>query len=110
MTYKLVSYEYFMDDLKDWELGVLIDNISWSTKNEWEQARMIMYASLMPYMKKSSIKDVTDILPLPTDRDSKVNISKYQDHDYNVSNEQIDRLKQKASQLEKIFKEKKKNG
>ena len=97
-----------MNDLKDWELELLLDNISWSTKNEWEQTRMIMYASLMPHMKKGSIKDATDILPLPTDQ--KFSTEKYNTHDYNISNEQIDRLKRKSERLEKIFKEKKKNG
>lgn len=96
-----------MNDLKDWELELLLDNINWSTKNEWEQTRMIMYASLMPHMKKGSIKDATDILPLPTDQ--KFSTEKYT-HDYNISNEQIDRLKRKSERLEKIFKEKKKNG
>ena len=100
MTYKLVSYEYFMDDLKDWELELLIDNISWSTKNDWEQTRMIMYASLVPHVKKGTIKEASDILPLPTDSNGKFANN---NHDYEVSNEQIEILKQRSAHLEKIL-------
>ena len=91
-----------MDDLKDWEIALLIENISWATKNDWEQTRLIMYSALMPHIKKGKVKNASDILPLSTDE--KFSLEKYKSHDYEVSNEQLSRLKQKAEKLEKIFK------
>ena len=54
-----------MDDLRDWEIGLLIENISWATKNDWEQTRLIMYSALMPYMKKGVKKDAKGIIEIP---------------------------------------------
>ena len=66
-----------MDELQDYEIELLMSNIHYSYKNEWEMTRMIMYSEMLPYMKKGSDKKPKDILSLPTDDD-------YEEHD-NVS-------------------------
>lgn len=75
-----------MDELQDYEIELLMSNIHYSYKNEWEMTRMIMYSEMLPYMKKGSDKKPKDILSLPTDDD-------YEEHDYDISNDQIERLK-----------------
>lgn len=66
-THKLVTYEYFMDSLQDYELQILCDNIGWTYKNEWEIARMNSYCSLSAFGKPK--KTITKMFPLITDKD-----------------------------------------
>jgi len=97
----MVSYEYFMDDIMDYEIELLIKNIHWSNKVSWEQTRMVMYSSVLPYMKKGLNKTAKDLLPLPTD-DAGYKFET--EHDIEVTDDQLDKLRQHAQQLEQFFK------
>lgn len=63
---KLVSYEYFMDEMQMYELYDLIDLIPWANKTTYEQMRYMVWATLKPYLKQ---KDITPekLLPFYTD-------------------------------------------
>ena len=95
----MISYEYFMDDLRDWELDLLMTNIDYSHKHEWEMTRLQMYSSMIPYMKRGSSKTPKDILPLPTDDD-------YDDHEIEITNQQIEHLKTAGKMLGNKLKQK----
>lgn len=41
-----------MDDMQQYEIPLLIENFSLSTKQDWLRSRICMWASLKPYMKK----------------------------------------------------------
>jgi hypothetical protein len=90
-----------MDDLKDWELELLIDNSIWSNKVSWEQTRMVMYSAVLPYMKKGLNKTAKDLLPLPTD-DTGYKFKT--EHDIEVTDAQLEKLRQHAQHLEQFFK------
>lgn len=54
-----------MDDMQDWEIYLLLRYLKYANKNQWEQTRMIVWASLCPYLKGN--KTPNEILPLPFD-------------------------------------------
>lgn len=83
---RMVTYETFMDNLLDYELDLLCEQVKFAYKHEWEQTRYIVWSSLAPYMKGH--KSPKDIFPLPTDED---------EHNKEISNEDIERLKAKAA-------------
>jgi len=64
---KFISYEQFMDNMQEYEISSLINMLKYANKPEWMQTRLIMYASLLPYMKKGVNKDPEDMLPMPFD-------------------------------------------
>ena len=90
-----------MDDIRDWELELLMHNLHWADKVSWEQARMVMYSAVLPYMKRGLNKTAKDLLPLPTDDTG----YKFQtEHDIEVTDDQLNKLRQHAQQLEQFFK------
>lgn len=67
--YKLVDYQYFMDEMQDYEIPILIENLSVSQKTNWIHTRYLMWSSLKPYLKKKSMTP-SDLFPLPWDEDT----------------------------------------
>lgn len=65
VEHKVISYDYFMDRLQEYEVHLLIDYLPWCNKIDWEQTRMILWGVLSPYLKNK--KSPKDILPLETD-------------------------------------------
>lgn len=61
----MISYEYFMDQLKPYELTLLLDSIGYAYRDSWEQTRLIMYSITQPNSKRK-IKP-KDILKFPWD-------------------------------------------
>lgn len=67
---KLVTHEYFLDELSDYELQLLGDNLIYSAQTDWEIARLQMFVAMQPYMKKGMGKKTPqDFLPMPFDED-----------------------------------------
>ena len=52
--------------LQDYEIDDLVKYIPYSTKQSYEQTRLVIWAALSPYMKVK--KAPKDILPLATDK------------------------------------------
>lgn len=94
-TDKLVSYEYFMDELKDYELELLIEGHDNANKISWEQTRMLMYSILAPYQKKGKNIKTTDILSFPWDNEPT------HTGDIEISNEQVDFMKRRIGAMQK---------
>lgn len=80
---KFVSYGQFMDDLQEYEISSLLNMLKYANMVEWQQTRLVMYASLLPYFKKGSEKDIEKIWPMPFD-DIKTD---------NISQDKIDQMK-----------------
>jgi hypothetical protein len=59
-----------MDRMEHYEAEMLMNNMIYSNKDEWERARLLMYASLKPYLKNGSMTP-QELLPLATDEDAK---------------------------------------
>lgn len=65
MEYKACTIQYFLDEMKSYELSIILDNLNCCVKNSWEMCRQIMCSNLIPYSKKK-IKP-SDVLTLPWD-------------------------------------------
>jgi len=62
---KIISYEYFMDSLQQYEIQSLVDMIPWANKQSLEQTRLLLWGSISPYLKKH--KTAEQLMPLMTD-------------------------------------------
>lgn len=59
-----------MDEMQDWEISLLADNLNYALKDEWEMTRWIVYSVLRPYLKKGQAeKSMSKLFPLPFDKD-----------------------------------------
>lgn len=63
---KLVDYQYFMDEMQLYEIFDLIDLLPWANKTSFEQMRLVMWATLKPYLKRQSTTP-EKLFPLYTD-------------------------------------------
>lgn len=80
-----------MDELQDWEISLLADNLMFGLKEEWNMTRWIVYSVLQPYLKKTEAgKSMTQLFPLTSDTDYEV------EHDIEVSNKQVETLREHA--------------
>lgn len=64
--HKIVSHEYFMDEMQIPDLAIMTKYLDFAEAAAWAQTRQIMLCSLKPYLKK---KDITasEFWPLPID-------------------------------------------
>lgn len=74
LEYKACSIGYFMDEMKDYELEIIMDNLNYCVRNDWELARQQMWASLQAFSTKK-IKP-TDIMNFPWEKKGKKQIKK----------------------------------
>lgn len=81
--------EYFMDKMEDWELLELFDVIQYADRNSWEQTRFISYLIAQSNSKKKL--QVKDIIQFPWDSDSNS-----KDHNIEISNDDVSRLRAMA--------------
>lgn len=52
LEYKACSIEYFMDNMTLYELNIILSNLNYCVKNDWEQTREIMWSNLAAFSKK----------------------------------------------------------
>ena len=70
--------------------------MNYAYKNEWEQTRYILYFSIAPYTK-TRYNSIQEFFPLSTDGKQK------EEHNTEITNDEIESLKEKAKRLEKMF-------
>ena len=70
IQFHVVSYEYFCDQLQDYELTWMLQNMNYAYKEEWEQTRYNLYYTIAPYTKNKS-KSIQEFFPLSTDKEIK---------------------------------------
>mgnify|MGYP001774821623 FL=1 len=93
----IISYDYFCDKLQDWELLWLLQNMNYAYKNEWEMVRYQLLYAIAPYTK-TRYNSIQEFFPLSTDKtDNK------EEHNTEITNDEIESLKEKAKRLEKMF-------
>ena len=91
-----------MDEMQDWEVSLLADNLNFAMKDEWEMTRWIVCSVLRPHLKKSHAeKPMTDLFPLPTDK-------VYDDMEKEITNQQVEVMKHRIDAVSKIINKKKK--
>ena len=89
--YKVVDYQYFMDELQEYEINNIVENLKFADKNKWESARLIAYVIAKANFK--NIKKAQDFLPLPWDETETKPTGKKKPKNTNITQEEINRLK-----------------
>lgn len=98
---RMVSYEYFMDDMQEWELLLLADNYNNALKEEWEMTRWQVYTTIKPYLKKQyANKTPQEVFPLPTDKIDDAE----EEHNTEITNAEIDEMKKISALVQKQLK------
>lgn len=94
VQYKLVSAEYFMDKMQEWELYEFTNVIEYDNFISWQQTRLLMYIiAQVNSRKKLKLKD---ICTLPWEMEMEE-----EEHNIEMSNEDRDRLRKMAEDLTK---------
>ena len=70
IEYKVVDLQYFMDEMRSYELQLFQTYAPWAYKHEYEQMRLIMYNNTTLNAKKGTYgRNIYDFYPLYTDKD-----------------------------------------
>ena len=89
--YKVVDYQYFMDEMQEYEINNIVENLKYADKNKRESARLIAWEIDKANFK--NIKKAQDFLPLPWDETTSNTTAKKKPKNTNITQEEIDRLK-----------------
>lgn len=106
---KIVTYEYFMDDIRDWEIKMLIPRAMDSHRTEWETSRYIAYhnALISGNMKRQyAQKPMTELFPLPYDETYKHVENEHVNRD--ITDKQVVGMRRRVSKVANILKNKNK--
>lgn len=77
-----------MDEMEDWEVNDIIENLPYLDRNDWERSRLQVYSNVQMNTKKKLKPN--DILEFPWDN---------KEENTSISNEDIDRLKRKSEMI-----------
>ena len=91
--YKVVSVEYFMDTLQEYEIEPIIQNLVYYEVPQWTRARFQAYCNL----QKSSTKKIkpTDLITFPWEKEES-STDQINSNSEPLSKENIQRLKEQA--------------
>lgn len=83
-----------MDEMKEYEVRTILDNLQYVDRPAWEQTRLNVYARAQMNTKKKL--KVSDIMTFPWESNNN-----HEEHIIEISNEDIERLKEKAKKISK---------
>ena len=91
--YKVVSVEYFMDSLQEYEIEPIVQNIPFIEKGDWERTRFLAYCNI----QKSSSKKLkpTDLISFPWEKEES-STDQINSNSEPLTKENIQRLKEQA--------------
>ena len=93
VQHRLVSLEYFMDKMEEWEVVELYDVVGYAEYSSWEQTRLILSC----YADTKKVKKLSDIIKFPWDKDGQNDKSK------EMTNEQRDKLRKMSEDYAKKY-------
>lgn len=88
VEHKIISYDYFMDELQQYEQLTLSKLLPWSEKQSKEQMRMLLWAALFGKIKGKKTPD--KLFPLYTDKHNP-----YGEHEETLANDEADKIRAK---------------
>lgn len=88
-----------MDKMEHYEAEMLMDNMNYANKDEWERTRLLMYSALSPYLKNKSMTP-EELLPLSTD-----DVIKEQYEEHKPTKQEYDEMKQMTMEFANHLKE-----
>lgn len=80
-----------MDKMTDYEINDIIDCLPYCDRNGWEQSRLLAYTNVQINSKKKL--SPSEVIKLPWDKEETMSTE--------ISNEDIERLKEKAQLISK---------
>lgn len=83
-----------MDACQIWEINDIVENLQYLDRNSWEQTRLLAYIGAQTHSTKKL--DINDIIEFKWDEKTTKNIE--------MSNSDVQRLKEKAKNVEKMLK------
>ena len=91
--YKVVSVEYFMDSLQEYEIEPIVQNIPFIEKGDWERTRFLAYCNI----QKSSSKRISpqDLIAFPWEKEES-STDQINGNSEPLTQSKIDELKAKA--------------
>lgn len=89
--FRVVSVEYFMDTMTEWEINDIIDNLPYLDRNMWEACRLSAWITIQANSRDEVA--MQDVLKFKWD-DASVSTKEIE-----ISNEDIERLREKAKQI-----------
>lgn len=90
--FRVVSYDYFLNELQPWEITNIIEAIPYADRNQWEQTRLKIFSTASMFSKNQLT--VTDIMRFKWDEEQG-------EPQTDITQTDIDRLKQQAKLFEK---------
>lgn len=100
---RIVTYEYFMDEMQDWEISLLVPMMHEAHRTEWETARYVVYNNAMysgNIKKQYWEKPMQELFPLPYDPEEV--------HNYEMSDKNRDLLRERGKRMSEWMKKKNK--
>lgn len=82
--------------MEEWEVYNFYDSLKYCNRSEWEQTRLLAFILAQVNSKKKL--EMTDIMSFPWEEN-------YEEKNIEMSNEDRDRLREKAKAFEKLLKE-----
>lgn len=91
--YKVVSVEYFMDSLQEYEIEPIVQNIPFIEKGDWERTRFLAYCNI----QKSSSKRISpqDLITFPWENEES-STDQINGNSEPLTQSDIERLRQQA--------------
>ena len=90
--YKACDLRYFLDDLRPYELNVILSLLEYNTKQDWEQTRFKCYINAQTQSSKKL--NITDIAKFTWDE-----TTNKENKNTTITTEDIERLKRKAEKI-----------
>lgn len=90
--FKVVDLNYFMDEMQEYEVSLILDNLKYLDRNKWEQTRFQVYVTAQMNTRKRLKK--TDIMKFPWD-----NGDADADADKEIETVDVERLKEKSQKI-----------
>lgn len=87
----MVSLDYFLDRMRDYELNIVLSNINYIDRPQWEQTRLLGYINAQTQSTKRL--DFSDICVFPWEREEEIETEE-------ETEEQLQALRERAIQLE----------
>ena len=88
--FKVASLDYFLDEMQEYEISMIFDNLKYLDRNSWEQTRFQIYANAQMNTRKH-LKE-TDIMKLPWDNGDT-------DGETEITTVDVNRLQEKSQRI-----------
>lgn len=91
--YRCVTIPYFFDEMEEYEVQSIIENLEYYERGDWERTRFLAYCNI----QKSSSKKIkpTDLITFPWEKESD-NTEEINGNSEPLSKEDIQRLKEQS--------------